>query len=84
MGSTRDSISMSQALKMREEGFNEGLEKGRQEIIDWLQNAYLKDPAPPRGSVEANAILKLARAAADHFRPRVKGVKKPQDRKAKK
>lgn len=54
--------------RMREEGFNEGLEKGRQEILDWLENAYLNPSIrPARTTPEAEAIMTLARDAHAHF-----------------
>lgn len=56
----------------RKEGFEDGLEKGRQEILDWLEHAYIKSPdRPDRGTPEAQAILTLARDAAAHFMPLV-------------
>ena len=60
------------------EGFNDGLEKGRLEIIDFLERAYLSDEGrPDRGTPQAAAILELAAHAAEHFRPLVgKGHKK--------
>lgn len=54
--------------RVRQEGFQEGVEKGRQEIVDWLQIAYLADDAPERGTPEAEAILTVARDASKHFR----------------
>ena len=52
----------------RREGFEEGLAKGRQEILDWLEHAYIKDPnRPDRGTPKAEAILELAKDAALHF-----------------
>jgi hypothetical protein len=52
----------------RKEGFDEGLQKGRQEILDWLENAYLRDPGrPDRGTPKAEAIIELAQAAGMHF-----------------
>lgn len=60
----------------RQEGHKEGLNQGRQEILDWLEHAYM-DPAtrPDRGSPEGEAILKVAQDAANHFRPLVKTKK---------
>lgn len=55
-------------VRVREEGFQEGLAKGRQEILDWLQAAYLGPKAPDRDTPEAAAILSLARDASLHFR----------------
>jgi hypothetical protein len=64
------SLSPKEAAKLREEGFQEGLNKGRMEIVDWLQAAYLDDEGrPDRGSPKAEAILEMARAAAAHFMP---------------
>lgn len=58
-----------QAIKRAEQvGFQKGLERGRREIIDWLQVAYTGPNAPDRGSVEGDAILKLTRDATLHFR----------------
>jgi hypothetical protein len=60
--------------RARDEGFEEGLTKGRQEILDWLQRAYLDDPGrPDRGTPKAEAILEMASAASLHFQKRVKG-----------
>jgi hypothetical protein len=71
-----------QLQKMREEGFQEGLAKGRQEILDWLENAYIKDPGrPDRGTPRAEAILEMARDAAAHFMPLVGGKKPKRGRK---
>jgi hypothetical protein len=53
-------------------GFEEGLAKGRQEILDWLQNAYL-DPKVERGSHRGEAILQVAKDASNHFNNRTKG-----------
>ncbi len=55
----------------RKEGELEGLEKGRKEILDWLEKEYTKPGAPDRGSPEALAILKVTTAAAKYFRRRV-------------
>lgn len=51
----------------RRNGFREGLKKGHQDIVEWLQNAYLGPNSPNRGTPEAAAILKLARDASLHF-----------------
>ena len=54
--------------KIRQEGVEEGLKQGRQEIVDWLQNAYINDPGrPDRGTPKGEAILELARDAHAHF-----------------
>jgi flagellar biosynthesis/type III secretory pathway protein FliH len=74
---------MAQALaNARDEGYEDGLEKGRLEVLDWLQEKYLADDAPARGSKKAQALLQLAREAAEHFQPLV-GAAKPK-KKAKK
>ena len=50
-----------------------GLRKGRQEILDWLEAAYLSDPGrPDRGTPKAEAILEMARDAANHFNEELK------------
>lgn len=53
----------------RRMGHEEGLQKGRQEILDWLENAYMRDPRPDRGTPLAEAILQMATAAREHFLP---------------
>lgn len=66
-----------QVKLVRKEGFDEGLAKGRQEIIDWLEAAYLGAPdRPDRDTPEAKAILKLAEDAAKHFKAKTKPKKK--------
>lgn len=57
-------------VKIRQEGFQEGLKKGHQDIFEWLQSAYLNDSVE-RGTPEADAILKIARDAGTHFNPEV-------------
>ncbi len=58
--------------EIRQEGFNEGLQKGRQEILDFLEYAYLSDPGrPDRGTPKAQAILEIADAASKHFQNKV-------------
>lgn len=55
--------------RARREGHAEGLAKGRQEILDWLQRAYIDDMGrPDRGSAKAEAILELAREASTYFK----------------
>lgn len=62
--------------RAKQEGFDEGLAKGRQEILDWLEHAYIKAPnRPDRGSVEGEAILQLARDASNHFKSQTKSKK---------
>jgi hypothetical protein len=39
-------------LTARKEGEQEGLEKGRREILDWLEIQYTGPKAPARGSIE--------------------------------
>jgi len=64
-------------VRIRQEGFDEGLAKGRQEILDWLEYAYLKDPGrPDRGTPKAEAILELAQAAQQHFIQKTNGKKR--------
>lgn len=56
----------------RDDGYEDGLEAGRLEILDWLQAAYIADEGrPDRGSPKGEAILELARDAAAHFKPLV-------------
>lgn len=58
----------------RKEGFLEGQKKGRQEILDWLETAYLTDMGrPDRGSPKAEAILTLAQEASVYFKKKTKG-----------
>lgn len=60
--------------RIRREGFEEGLKKGRLEIVDWLEHAYIRDEGrPDRGTPKAEAILELARAASLHFVARTNG-----------
>lgn len=66
--------------RVRDEGFDEGLKKGRQEIVDYLQIAYLADDAPARGTPEAEAILTIAREASKHFRNLVEPQAKARKR----
>jgi hypothetical protein len=63
------SSQWSRELKRaRKEGYDEGLAKGRQEILDWLEHAYIDAPdRPDRGTPKAEAILELATAAQLHF-----------------
>lgn len=50
------------------QGFSDGLDAGRQEIIDWLEHSYLHDQGrPDRGTPKAEAMLELARDAYKHF-----------------
>lgn len=63
-------LSPREVAKIRREGVEEGLNQGRLEIIEWLENAYIKDSGrPDRGSARGEAILELARDAAAHFMP---------------
>ena len=57
-------------VRIREEGFREGLKKGHADVFEWLQNAYLSDSVE-RNTPEADAILKIAREAGAHFNPEV-------------
>jgi hypothetical protein len=64
----------SNMVKIRQEGFDEGLAKGRHEILDWLEHAYIDDPGrPDRGTPKAEAILELAQAARQHFITKTNG-----------
>lgn len=54
-------------------GYEEGLEEGRKEILNWLEKKYIGPEASARGSEEGNAILQLAGQAADHIRSLRKG-----------
>jgi hypothetical protein len=65
-----DHPKIKEAIEYAEKmGREEGLQQGRQEILDWLERAYINDPGrPDRGSPKAEAMLELARDAADHFR----------------
>lgn len=63
--------------KARAEGMEEGLQRGRAEIIDFLEKAYLEDERrPDRGTPEGNAILDLAREAHEHFVKKLVGPRK--------
>lgn len=60
--------------RSRREGFEEGINAGRREILDWLERTYLTDPGrPDRGSPKAEAMLTLAQEASDHFRKKTGG-----------
>lgn len=60
--------------RARTEGLEEGLQKGRVEIIDFLEQRYLKDESrPDRGTPGAEAILALAREAHEHFMRKITG-----------
>lgn len=61
--------NMKRMQQVRDEGYQEGLQKGRQEILDWLQEQYLTSPTrPDRGSPKAQALLLLAKDAAAYIR----------------
>lgn len=63
-------------------GHSDGLAKGRQEILDWLEHAYIHDPGrPDRGTPQADAILELARAAQNHFMTKLKTNRKRGSRR---
>lgn len=62
-------------INARQEGFHEGQQKGRQEIIDWLQKEYLSDHTD-RTTPEAKAILQLARDASLHLRGQSKASRR--------
>lgn len=62
--------------RARDEGFDEGLAKGRQEILDWLEHAYMRAPErPDRNTPKAEAILEMASAASQHFQSKQKSKK---------
>ena len=46
-------------------GRGEGRKLVRDEVIDWLQSKYMGPGRPDRGSVEAQAILKLTRELSE-------------------
>ena len=65
-------LNAKELKRAHDDGFNEGLAKGRQEILDWLQYAYLDDPGrPDRGTPKAEAILQLAQEASLHFQKKL-------------
>lgn len=61
---------IQEALKNAERvGEEKGYDKGLKEILDWLEAAYITDQGrPDRGTVKAEAILEIARAAGRHLR----------------
>lgn len=61
---------IKRALKDAEQkGFEEGLEKGRREILDFLEFAYMRaDNRPDRGTTEAKALLVVAGEASEHIK----------------
>jgi hypothetical protein len=62
-------MTPAQLDHLRYEGYREGLDRGRQDMIDWLQHAYLDDPGrPDRGTPKADAILEVARAGMSHIK----------------
>lgn len=65
-----DRQEIKDALAQAEEvGHQKGLEQGRQEILHWLEDAYINDVGrPDRGTAKAEAILEIARNAAKHIR----------------
>lgn len=70
--SVKDKL-IEELTKARDEGFDDGIVRGRREILDWLQNAYINDVGrPDRGSPKAQAILEMANAAARHFKLKLK------------
>jgi hypothetical protein len=73
-----DRQELKNALKIEHDiGFNEGLQKGLQASIDFLQDAYENDPGrPDRGSPKAEAILEMTRALGIHLRKKLKELKK--------
>lgn len=48
-------------------GVEEGFNRGRKLSLDFLQEKYLADDAPDRGTPEANAILTLVRELTQHL-----------------
>lgn len=63
------------------QGFAEGRTAGRQEVLDWLEKRYITPgpDRPDRGSVEAKAMLELAKEASLYL----KGLE-PKQRKGRK
>jgi len=49
-------------------GVEEGFNRGRKLSLDYLQEKYLGEDAPDRGTPEANAILTLARELTQHVK----------------
>lgn len=57
----------NQMVKVRREGYEEGLKEGRLEMLNWLQNKYLGDDAPDRDTPEGKAVIALAGEVAKQF-----------------
>lgn len=62
--------------RARDEGYKDGLRKGRIEIIDLLEKKYLAPDAPARGSEKAKAILELTCDISEHLRKLARTPKK--------
>jgi hypothetical protein len=73
-----DRKEVKQALEDAQQvGFQEGLAKGRQEVLDFLEHAYLTDQGrPDRNTPKAEAILEIARAASKHINLKLKKGRK--------
>lgn len=65
--------------RARAEGRMEGRSEARKEILDWLQKEYMQPGAPERGSVEAKALLKVAKDFAEWSRKQ--GEPRKQEKK---
>jgi hypothetical protein len=48
-------------------GLKEGRAQMKKEALTFLQNKYLGENAPERGSIEAKAILQLARELSEEL-----------------
>lgn len=69
-GDQRRGVTLRQLTQVNaaiERAREEGRREGRQEVLDFLQQQYLSEDAPDRGTPEAEAILAVARAAADYM-----------------
>ena len=76
-------MSPEEVDKIRREAVEEGKQLGRQEMLDWLEDKYMKgDHRADRGSDEANAILSIARQAATHMRYQVERGKNMKEKKS--
>lgn len=62
-------LNHPQVKRALDVAYREGLKKGRLEVLDFLETAYLKAPdRPDRSTPRGEAILQVARDAAAHFR----------------
>lgn len=67
-------VTKADVERAHQDGFDAGLEKGRQEILDWLEHEYIHaENRPDRGTPKAEAIMELVAAASAHFRAKVTG-----------